>query len=71
MKKQKLYRYVGRNGGITSPILREDAKQIPLMELRPESGYVLTNGNVIREYFVVVHVDEVNEWTEVKADTVE
>lgn len=71
MKKQKLYRYVGRNGEITSPILLEDAKYIPLMELRPETGYVLTNGNVTREYFVVVHVDEVNEWTEVKADTVE
>ena len=71
MKKQKLYRYVGRNGEITSPILLEDAKYIPLMELRPEVGYVLTNGNVTREYFVVVHVDEVNEWTEVKADTVE
>ena len=71
MKKQKLYRYVGRNGEITSPILLEDAKHIPLMELRPEVGYVLTNGNVTREYFVVVHVDEVNEWTEVKADTVE
>jgi hypothetical protein len=71
MKKQKLYRYIGRNGEITSPIFLEDAKHIPLMELRPEAGYVLTNGNVTREYFVVVHIDEVNEWTEVKADTVE
>jgi hypothetical protein len=71
MKKQKLYRYIGRNGEITSPILLEDAKHIPLMELRPEAGYVLTNGSVIREFFVVVHVDEVDEWTEIKADTIE
>jgi hypothetical protein len=69
MKKYKLYRYIGRNGEITSPILLEDAKHIPLMELRPEPGYVLTNGEVVRENFVIVHVEEVSEWTEVKADT--
>lgn len=71
MKKHKLYKYIGRNGEITTPILLEDAKHIPLMELRPEPGYVLTNGNTIKEYFVIVHVDEVDEWTEVKADTIE
>jgi hypothetical protein len=69
MKKYKLYRYIGRNGEITSPILLEDAKHIPLVELRPEPGYILTNGEVVRENFVIVHADEVSEWTEVKADT--
>ena len=71
MKKHKLYRYLGRNGEITSPILLDDAKHIPLMELRPEPGYVLTNGEIVREFFVIVHVDDVAEWYEVKADTIE
>jgi hypothetical protein len=71
MKKHKLYRYIGRNGEITSPILLEDAKYIPLMELRPEPGYVLTNGETVREFFVIVHVDDVDDWKEIKADTTE
>ena len=33
MKKRKLYKYIGRNGDITSPILLEDIKHIALMEL--------------------------------------
>lgn len=71
MKKRKLYKYIGRNGEITSPILLEDAKHIDLMELRPEEGYVLTNGSVQRKYAIIVPVDEAEEWTEIKADTIE
>ena len=48
MKQKKIYRYVGKNGVITSPILLEDIKHIALLELIPEEGYVLTNGNIVR-----------------------
>ena len=41
------------------------------MELRPEPGYVLTNGETVREFFVIVHVDDVDDWKEIKADTTE
>ena len=71
MKKRKLYKYIGRNGEITSPIFLEDAKHIALMELQPEAGYVLTNGQDVRKYSVIIHVDELEEWNEVKADTIE
>lgn len=71
MKKRKLYKYIGRNGEITSPIFLEDIKHIALMELQPEEGYVLTNGSINRKYSIVVHIDEVDEWSEVKADTIE
>ena len=71
MKKRKLYKYIGRNGEITSPILLEDIKHIALMELQPEPGFVLTNGSEVRRYSIVVHVDEVEEWKEVKADIIE
>ena len=71
MKKRKLYKYIGRNGEITSPVFLEDIKYIALMELQPEEGYVLTDGSITRKYAIVVHVDEVEEWSEVKADTIE
>lgn len=70
MKKRKLYRYIGRNGEITSPVLLEDIKHIALMELQPEDGYVLTNGVITRKYSIVIHIDEVDEWSEIKADTI-
>ena len=71
MKKRKLYKYIGINWEITSPVLLEDAKHIALMELRPDEGYVLTNGQDVRKYSVIIHVDELEEWKEVKADTIE
>jgi hypothetical protein len=66
MKKRKLYRYIGRNGTITSPILLEDIKYISLMELRPEIGHALTDGVAIRTGSIVVHIDEVDNWTEIE-----
>lgn len=71
MKRIKLYRYVGRNGIITSPVLLDDIKHIALMELQPEDGYVLVNGKTVKYNSAVVPVDEVDEWKEVKADTIE
>ena len=71
MKRIKLYRYVGRNGIITSPVLLDDIKHIALRELQPEDGYVLVNGKTVKYNSAVVPVDEVDEWKEVKADTIE
>ena len=36
--KKKLYRYLGRNGTITSPILLENIEPIPMYELIPAAG---------------------------------
>ena len=71
MKIRKMYKYIGRNGSITSPILLEDIKHIPLVELRPQQGYVLTNGNIIRNNSIVIHMDELNDWREIPADVSE
>lgn len=67
MIKKKMYKYIGRNGTITSPILLEDAKHIDLMELRAEEGYILTDGTM-KKQIVIVHIDDVDEWSEIKAD---
>lgn len=71
MKQRKLYKYIGRNGTITSPILLEDIKNIPLVELRPEQGFVLTNGKDVKHYSVIIHIDELSEWSEIPADVSE
>lgn len=70
MKTRKLYRYIGRNGSITSPILLEDIKHIPLMELKADAGFILRNADVTK-HSVIVHIDEVNLWVEVPADMIE
>ena len=38
MTKSKMYRYLGRNGIITSPILLEKVEPIALYELRASEG---------------------------------
>lgn len=68
MKVRKLYKYVGRNGSITTPILLDDAKYIPLVELRADPGYVLKSNNAVKQS-VIVYVDDAELWNEVPADT--
>lgn len=70
MKIRKLYKYIGRNGSITSPVLLEDTKYISLVELKADSGNVLKNDNIIKRS-VVVHIDEMSSWVEVPADITE
>lgn len=68
MTKKKLYKYIGRNGTITSPVLLEDARHIDLIELRADEGYILTDG-IMKKQVTVVHIDDVADWSEIKADT--
>ncbi len=67
MKVRKLYKYIGRNGSVTTPILLDDAKYIPLVELRADPGYVLKNNGVTKQS-VVVYIDDAELWNEVPAD---
>lgn len=64
MTKTKLYKYIGYNGIITSPILLPDARHQVFYELRAEGGKILTNG-VEKLCSVVVHESAVDEWSEV------
>jgi hypothetical protein len=67
MKIRKLYKYIGRNGSITSPVLLEDIKHIALVELKAEAGYILRNDDMFKPS-VIVHVDDMASWEEVPAD---
>lgn len=44
MEITKMYRYLGRNGIITSPILIENSSPINMFNLKADEGKILTNG---------------------------
>lgn len=64
MKQVKAYRYIGRNGIITSRILLNNIDYIPMMELIADQGKILTNGNTTAKW-ITVEFDEVNDWEEI------
>ena len=63
MTKQKLYKYIGYNGTITSPVLLPDIAHLELVELRADGDKYLTDGER-KVYSIVVPVDQVQNWTE-------
>lgn len=65
MITEKMYRYLGRNGNITSKVLLENIAPIPMVNLRASAGMILTNG-VITTYSVIVFEDEVKDWKEIE-----
>lgn len=65
MKKEIIYKYLGTNGIIESPVHLEDIYYIRLVRLVADKGYMLTNGERIVSS-VRVPEDEVSLWTEIK-----
>lgn len=68
MKKIKLYKYIGNNGTITSPILLEGIQHIALIELRAAPGCLITNGEITRRN-VTLPIDEAEAWYEIEGTT--
>lgn len=64
MKKVKLYRYIGKNGIITTPILLEGTKVYEMFTLIASEGKVLTNGEKVRDT-VTIFADELDQWSEI------
>lgn len=67
MTQEKLYKYVGYNGTITSEVLLPGIANLPYVRLRAKPGYVLQRGS-IRHSVVLVPENEVELWTEVKGN---
>lgn len=63
MTKTKLYKYIGYNGTITSPVLLPDINHLELVELKADGGKYLTNG-IRKVYAITVPADEVSSWKE-------
>ena len=64
MFSQKMYRYLGRNGIITSPVKLEEIAPIPMVQLKAANGKILTNG-IKTTYSIIVFEDEKENWYEI------
>jgi hypothetical protein len=64
MKKQVIYKYLGTNGTIESPVHLEDIYYVRLMRLTADTGNILTNGDRT-SYSVTISEDEVDQWSEI------
>lgn len=64
MIKTKLYKYLGRNGNIVTPILLEKVEPIPMVKIVADAGKVLTNGEE-QAKIKTLFLDELEEWYEI------
>lgn len=67
MTKKKMYRYLGRNGIITSPVLLDNIEHIDMFHLIADNKKLLTNGEE-KVKSVTIFADELDNWTEVNED---
>ena len=65
MISQKMYRYLGRNGTITTAIKLENIAPIPMIQLKAENSKILTN-DIKTTYSVTIFEDELNDWYEIE-----
>lgn len=65
MITKKMYRYLGRNGILTTRILIDGVNYIPMVELIAEKGKILSNGKTT-VYSVIVEENEVGLWREIE-----
>ena len=68
MKQNKQYRYIGRNGIITSRVLLDGINHIPMMHIEAEPGYILTDGHKFA-YSLTVELEELPLWYEIVDNT--
>lgn len=66
MTRTPIYRYLGTNGVIESPVHLEDIYYIPLVKLVADKDKILTNGRT-KKLAVTVPLREEAEWKEINA----
>lgn len=67
MKKINRYRYVGKNGFITSSVLLENIHHIKMYTLIADVGKVLTDGYQYLNQ-VQIFAEDLDNWTEVELE---
>lgn len=65
MKKTKLYRYIGRNGIVTTPVLLDDIKHYVYYHLSADKDKILTNGDR-KTFSVDIPEEEIDLWFEIE-----
>lgn len=64
MTRQVIYRYLGTNGVLETPIHLEDVYYVRLIRLQAGAGKLLTDGHV-KQKMVTVPEEETINWIEV------
>lgn len=64
MISEKMYRYLGRNGTLTTHIKLENIDPIPMVSLKATKGKILTDG-IKKVYSIIVFEDEKDNWVEI------
>lgn len=64
MTKKKMYRYLGRNGILTTRILIDGVNYIPMVELIASEGNILTNDEITVK-FIVIEEKDISLWREI------
>jgi hypothetical protein len=65
MRKTKLYRYTGRNGIVTTPVLLDGINHYVYYHLSADENKILKNGDR-KTYSIDVPEEELYLWSEVK-----
>ena len=68
MKKNTVYRYLGTNGVIDTPIRLEGVYSVKMYELIAEGRHVLTNGEKTVSY-IVIPQEDLELWHEIPLAT--
>lgn len=64
MTKIKRYRYLGKNGIVTTSVLIDGVEPILMYRLIADAGKVMTNGTKIARQ-VEIFVEDLDEWKEI------
>lgn len=70
MTKTKLYRYLGRNGILTTRIHLDGINYIPMVLIKADKGKILTDGTR-KHYSITIEEAEIGEWREITDNSVE
>lgn len=65
MEKYKVYKYIGYDGTITSPVLLPNIDKIEMIQLYADNGKILINSNGRKSYYVTIRPEEIDLWTEI------
>ena len=65
MIKKDLYRYIGRNGIITSLVHLENAKYYPMYRLIADEDKLLTDGE-LKVKSIDIFAEDLSKWTEIE-----
>lgn len=68
MNRTLLYRYMGTNGVLTTPIHLEDIYYVRLVRLVADEGKILTNGTRQMQVITIPENEE-SQWNEASLDT--